>query len=417
MHKDNVKIGVVGISGRGSGMLAELLKCEGVTVPAVCDKYEDRARHGVEIVESVGGSADWYLDYKELLAREDIDAVLCCTTWITHSRIAIDAMRAGKHIAIEVGGAASIEECWQLVRTSQETGKFCMLLENCCYDRAEMALFNMVRQGLFGEIVHVQGGYQHDLRDEISLGRENRHGRLYNFQHRNGEIYPTHQLGPIAKLLNINRGNRFLTLTSMASKSRGLNVWIKEHKGEDYDIANYPFNEGDVVTTMIKCANGETVVLTHDCSLPRPYSRGYRIQGTKGIYMEDGSRLFIEGVTKDGESWSHDWSDFAPYMEEYEHPLWKQYQIDGIHGGHGGMDFLVLSAFAQSVKLGGRPPIDVYDTATWMAITCLSEQSIAMGSMPVPVPDFTNGMWIDREPYRRGIFCLEEVCKDYFDVK
>ena len=415
MFKENVKIGVIGISGRGSGMLTELLKCPGVTVPAVCDKYEDRARNGAAIVKKeTGGDADWYVDYKELLNRDDIDAVLCCTTWITHARIAVDAMRAGKHIAFEVGGAASIEECWQMVRTSEETGKFCMLLENCCYDRAEMTLFNMVRQNLFGEIVHVQGGYQHDLRDEIALGRENRHGRLFNFQHRNGELYPTHQLGPIAKLLDINRGNRFLTLTSMASKARGLNEWIKKNKGEDYDIADYHFNEGDVVTTMIKCANGESILLTHDCTLPRPYSRGYRIQGTKGIYMEDGSRIFIEGVTKDGESWSHDWTDFDEFYDKYEHPLWKQYREEGVHGGHGGMDFLVLCAFAESVQLGGRPPIDVYDTAAWMAVTCLSEQSIALGSMPVPVPDFTNGMWIDREPYRRGEFCLEEVCTDFF---
>lgn len=413
--KETVRIGYVGLGGRGRGNLSELLKCPGVIVPAVCDKYEDRAREGAEIVKrETGLDADWYLDYKQLLARDDLDAVMCCTTWITHARIATDAMRAGKHVAIEVGGAASLEECWQMVRASEETGKFCMLLENCCYDREEMALFNMARQNIFGEIVHVQGGYQHDLRDEISLGRENRHGRLFNFQHRNGELYPTHQLGPISKLLGINRGNRYLTLTSMASKSRGLNVWLREHKGADYDITEYPFNEGDVVTTMIKCANGETVVLTHDCSLPRPYSRGYRIQGTKGIYMEDGTRIYLDGVTKDDGSWTHSWEDAEPWFEKYEHPLWKQYKTEGVHGGHGGMDFLVLSAFVESIKLGGRPPIDVYDTATWMAITCLSEQSIALGSMPVPVPDFTNGMWIDREPYRRGMFCLEEVCNDYF---
>lgn len=419
MAGDNARIGFIGISGRGSGMLAELLAVKGVTVPAVCDKYEDRAQRGVEIVrKATGAEPAKYLDYRDLLARDDIDAVLACTTWITHARIAVDAMRAGKHVSFEVGGCASLEECWQMVRTSEETGKFCMILENCCYDRAEMALFNMVRQSLFGEIVHVQGGYQHDLRDEISLGRENRHGRLFNFMRRNGDLYPTHQLGPISKLLNINRGNRYIALTSMASKSVGLNAWIKEHKGAGYDLAESSFNQGDVVTTMIKCANGETVLLTHDCSLPRPYSRGYRIQGTKGIYMEDGGRLYVEGLTKDtGASWSHDWYDFKPFMEKYEHPLWRKYSIEGIHAGHGGMDFLVLSAFVDAVKEGGKPPIDVYDTAAWMAITCLSEESIALGSMPVAVPDFTNGMWIDREPFRRGIYCLEEVCEDSFPAR
>ena len=417
--KDFVNIGMIGISGRGSGMLRELLKCEGVRVPAVCDKYEDRAENGRKIVEEATGTTpDVYLNHKELLARDDLDAVFVATTWITHARIAIDAMRAGKHVAMEVGGAASIEECWQMVRASEETGKFCMLLENCCYDRKEMAIFNMVKQGLFGEIIHMQGGYQHDLRDEISLGRENRHGRLFNFQHRNGELYPTHQLGPISKVLEINRGNRYISVSSFATKSRGLNEWIKANKGEDYDLADYSFNQGDIVTTVLRCANGETVVLTHDCSLPRHYSRAYRVQGTKGIYMEDGNTLFIENFTKhDDGNWMHPGEDFDNYLEQFEHPLWKKYQVDGVHEGHGGMDFLVLSAFAESVRLGGQPPIDVYDAATWMAVTCLSEASIAIGGAPVPFPDFTNGMWIDREPYRRGIFCLDEVCEDMFENK
>ncbi|MBR6785916.1 MAG: Gfo/Idh/MocA family oxidoreductase [Clostridia bacterium] len=415
--KEFVNIGMIGISGRGSGMLRELLKCDGVRVPAVCDKYEDRAENGKKIVEEATGTTpDVYLDHKELLARDDLDAVFVATTWITHARIAIDAMRAGKHVAMEVGGAASVEECWQMVRASEETGKFCMLLENCCYDRKEMAIFNMVKQGIFGEIIHMQGGYQHDLRDEISLGRENRHGRLYNFQHRNGELYPTHQLGPISKVLEINRGNRYLSVSSFATKSRGLNLWIKENKGEDYDLANYPFNQGDIVTTVLRCANGETVVLTHDCSLPRHYSRAYRVQGTKGLYMEDGNTLFIEGLTKHEEgNWMHPGENFDNYLEQFEHPLWKKYQKDGVHEGHGGMDYLVLSAFAESVRLDSKPPIDVYDAATWMAVTCLSEESIAIGGAPVPFPDFTNGMWIDREPYRRGKFCLDEVCEDCFE--
>ena len=398
--KEFVNIGVIGLSGRGSGMLRELLKCEGVKVPAVCDKYEDRANNGAEIVkEEAGNVPDVYLDYKEMLKRDDLDAIFCATTWITHARIAIDSMRAGKHVAMEVGGAASIEECWQMVRASEETGKFCM-----------------VKQGIFGEIIHMQGGYQHDLRDEISLGRENRHGRLYNFQMRNGELYPTHQLGPISKVLSINRGNRYISLCSMASKSRGLNEWIKKNKGEDYDLANYSFNQGDIVTTMIKCANGETVVLTHDCSLPRNYSRAYRVQGTKGLYMEDGETLFIEGLTKHEEgNWMHPAEEFEKYRDQFEHPLWKKYQTEGVHAGHGGMDFLVLSAFAESVRLDAKPPIDVYDAATWMAVTCLSEQSIALGSAPVAFPDFTNGMWIDREPFRRGTYCLDEVCEEFFE--
>lgn len=412
MAGKSANFGVIGISGRGSGMLSELLSVDGVKVTAVCDKYIDRAENGVKIVrEKTGITPEMYLDYKELLKKDDIDAILCCTTWITHSRISIDAMRAGKHIAFEVGGAASIEECWQMVRVSEETGKFCMILENCCYDRNELALFNMQRQGVFGEIIHTQGGYQHDLRDEITYGRETRHGRLFNFMNRNGDLYPTHQLGPIAKMLNINRGNRFVTLTSMASKARGLHEGILDNLPKGYDLSTFHFTQGDIVTTMIKCAHGETILLIHDCTLPRPYSRNYRVQGTKGIYMEDKDSIYI-----DGESPQHNWESFETYRNKYEHPLWKQYAKDGIHeGGHGGMDFLVLSAFAQSAINNEKSPIDVYDTAAWMAITCLSEQSIAMGSMPVPVPDFTNGMWIDREPFNRGKYCLEEVCNEYFE--
>ncbi|MDR1629557.1 MAG: Gfo/Idh/MocA family oxidoreductase [Oscillospiraceae bacterium] len=417
VHKKQVRIGCVGLSGRGSGMLGLLLQIEGVVVPAVCDKVPGRMEHGIEIVKSAPGcnyDVRGYLDYKELLEKEKLDALMICTTWITHSRIAADAMRAGLNVAFEVGGAASVEECWELVRTSEQTGKFCMLLENCCYAKEEMAVYNMHKQGLFGELIHLQGGYQHDLREEITLGRETIHGRLFNFMNRNGELYPTHQLGPIAKLLNINRGNRFVSLTSMASKAAGLNDWIKKNKGRDYDLYNYSFTCGDVVTTMLKCAHGETVVLIHDCSLPRPYSRNGRVQGTNGIWMEDGNRIFIEGLSKGEHEWDHAWESFDEYKEKYAHPLWSKYTKEGVKAGHGGMDYLVLSAFVESATDNLHPPIDVYDTAVWMAVTCLSEQSVALGSMPVAFPDFTNGMWIDREPFRRGVYCLDDVCHEFF---
>jgi hypothetical protein len=409
MQDKMTNFGVIGISGRGREMLKELVSIKGVRVTAVCDLLADRAQNGVEIVKkNAGNTPDSYLNYKDLLAREDISAVLCCTTWITHSRIAVDAMRASKNIAIEVGGAASLEECWQMVRVSEETGKFCMLLENCCYGRNELAIFNMVRQGLFGEIIHAQGGYQHDLCDEIALGKLLRHGRLPNFINRNGDLYPTHQLGPISKLLNINRGNHFLSLTSTASKARGLHNWVNggrfDHdiskfdftmddvNREKHNLAEVQFEQGDIVTTVIKCAHGETILLSNECTLPRPYSRNYKIQGTKGVWMEDGEQIFLQESSP-----RHKWEPFEPYREKYEHPLWMQYEKDGIHaGGHGGMDYLVLCAFVESAVNGCAPPIDVYDAAAWMAITCLSEQSVAMGSMPVAVPDFTNGMWIDR---------------------
>ncbi len=408
-----VRIACAGLSGRGKGQMSEMLSIPGVVVPAVCDLYEDRAEEAADLVEEkTGVRPAVYLDHKKMLAEEVPDALLCCSTWITHGRIAVDAMRAGCDVAIEVGGAASMEECWRMVRAGEETGKFCMLLENCCYDRKEMALFRMAREGVFGEIVHCEGGYRHDLRDEIAYGKEYRHGRLKNFIARNGELYPTHQLGPIAKLLRINRGNRFLTVSSVASKARGLHEFILREKGSDYYLANQSFNQGDIVDTTITCANGETIHLVHDCTLPRPYSRNYSIQGVWGVYRES---PFQDAIYLDNVSPRHDWEPFDPYLEKYEHPLWKSYSEEGIHAnGHGGMDYLVLSAFVDAVQNQTPPPIDVYDTAAWMSITALSEQSVAMGGAPVPVPDFTSGLWVDREPFLRGIYCLEDVCGEFF---
>lgn len=415
--KDVINVGFIGLGGRGAGMLGLLLQIDGIRVPAVCDIIPERAGKGIDIVESAP-ECDYevtsYLDYKELLDKEKLDAVVICSTWISHIKVAVDAMKKGLYAAVEVGGAASIDECWQLVRTAQQKNTHCMLLENCCYARNEMALFNMIKKGMFGELVHLEGGYRHDLRDEIVLGRENQHGRLKNFINRNGDLYPTHQLGPIAKAININRGNRFLTVNAVASKARGLHQWIKDNKGEKYDLFDTNFECGDVVTTLIKCAHGETIQLNHDCCLPRPYSRDYLIEGTKGSYMEtfegEPGVIYIDGQAEN----KHKWDDFLPWREKYEHPLWKEYETKGVKAGHGGMDYLVLCAFVESVKHGKTPPIDTYDTVSWMVITCLSEQSAAMGGAPVPVPDFTDGYWIEREPIERGRYCVDDVCEEFF---
>ena len=332
--------GIIGLSGRGSGMLREFLAVPGVNVVAVCDLYEDSAKDGFNIVKEIAGNEPAvYLDYKEMLKRDDIDAIFCATTWITHARIAVDSMRAGKHVGVEVGGAASVEECWQMVRASEETGKFCMILENCCYDRTEMAVFNMYKMGLFGEVVHLEGGYRHDLRDEISMGRELRHGRLVNFKHRCGDLYPTHQLGPICKLIDINRGNRLLTISSIPSKTRGLRDWIRKNKGVDDIDANYEFCQGDVVSSMIKCANGETITLHHDCSLPRPYSRDYVVQGTKGMYEED-KGFYLDTPEFKEKYGSHNWAPVDEIRAEYEHPIWKEYEQESVNHGHGVMNYL-----------------------------------------------------------------------------
>lgn len=409
MHSTNskqlVRLGVIGMSGRGSSLTRNLLGMEDVEIVAVCDLYEDRVQKGIKLVEGAGKSVPTgYTDYNQLLARDDVDGVVIATSWTTHAPIAIASMKAGKYTATEVGPASSLEECWDLVRTSEETGIPCMLLENACYGREEMAVLNMVKKGLFGELVHCQCGYQHDLRDEVALGIENRHYRIHNYLNRDGDVYPTHGIGPTAKYLGINRGNRFVSLSSMSSKARGINAWAAKHLGEDHLAATSKFALGDVITTMIKCLHGETVLIVHDTSLPRPYSRAGRVQGTKGIWMED-----LQSIHLDGKSPSHTWEPMAAYMDEHEHPLWKEFIEFGVRGGHGGMDYLCLRGFVESIAKQIAPPIDVYDAATWRAISVLSEQSIALGGAAVPFPDFTNGKWFGRQPDAESKYSLSEV--------
>lgn len=332
-----LRIGIIGLGNRGSNLLSTLLKMDDIIISAVSDVYEDRCVEAVKTVESAAGNTPFSTgNYKEILALDEVDAIIASTSWADHINVVIDAMKAGKYIASEVGGAYSLDELWQLVKTYEETGVPCMMLENCCYGREELMVLNMVKKGLFGEVVHCQGGYHHDLREEITNGRENRHYRLINYMNRNCENYPTHEFGPIAKILNINRGNRMLSLTSTSSKARGLHEYILHEKGPQYDLANYNFAQGDVVTTTIKCAHGETVVLTLDTTLPRGYSRGFHVQGTKAMYMEDNNSLFIDGVHNKYEfEWKKQWNNAEQYREQYDHPLWKDYKPDS-DAGHGG---------------------------------------------------------------------------------
>jgi len=411
--KKKVRLGFIGLSGRGRGLLGNVLEMDDVEVPAVCEVYEDRLQMGIEQVEAAGRPRpEGYKDYRKLVKRDDIDGVVIATSWTTHVEIALAAMKAGKYVGMEVGGATSVQHCWDLVKTYEETGTPCMMLENCNYGRVEMAILNMVKKNLFGELIHCQCGYEHDLRQEVACGYENSHYRIHNYLNRNGDVYPTHGLGPMAKCLNINRGNRFVSLTSMASKSRGINEWVRKNKGEDHPLAKAKFALGDIVTTMIKCAHGETVLLIHDTSLPRPYSRAGRVQGTKGIWMEDNKSIYIEGRSPE-----HTWEPFEKYLEEFEHPLWKEYLSLGVRGGHGGMDYLVLRAYIESIKAKTNTPIDVYDTATWMAVTALSEESVATGSSPVAFPDFTNGKWINREPGIPSKYALDNVYENCFKTE
>ena len=392
----NINVAYIGYGERGRALL-ELVLEQVDAIGAVCDIYEDRAEACAKAVEeSRGVRPAVYTDYKAAIADESVNVVMIMTSWESHIPIALEAMRAGKAVALEVGGAYSVEDCWKLVRTQESTGVPFMFLENCCFGRRELMIKNMVELGLFGRIVHCSGGYHHDLREEIAFGVENRHYRLRNYLSRNCENYPTHELGPIARILGINKGNRMVSLTSTASCAAGMHEYILANKSDDEALINAEFAQGDVVTTVIKCARGETITLTLDTTLPRFYSRGFTVRGTKGMYEEATDSVFLDRQ----EDRAYDWSwvknkvgNADEYAREYEHPIWKQFLEDGVRGGHGGMDYLELKAFFDALRADAPMPIDVYDAASWMVISALSEISIANGSAPVEIPDFTSGRW------------------------
>lgn len=405
---EKFRVGQIGLGGRGMGHLSGIF-CErdDVVVTYVCDVYEDRCAAAVKMVEERNGNTPKSTtNYKEVCESPDVDVVIVTSAWENHVPACVYAMECGKQVATEVGGAYSIDDCWKLVNTYEKTGIHCMMLENCCYDRNEMMVMKMVREGLFGKIVHCEGGYQHDLRGEVSHGAENRHYRLRNYQNRCCENYPTHELGPIAKILDINRGNRMVKLTSMASGAWGLNAFAEAHDDVDPALRSYRFKQGDVVKTMIQCAHGETICLTLDTTLPRYYSRNFTIRGTKGFFGETENMVYIDGKCVE---FGHDnFNNVAEYRKEWEHPVWKHFEEEGVKGGHGGMDWLVFDAYFTALRDGMVPPIDTYDTAAWMAITPLSEISIANGSMPVDVPDFTRGMWTHRTDKNTGFYALDK---------
>ena len=392
---EKVRIAVIGLGQRGSSLINQLfLGMDNCEIVAVCDLYQDRVdAMASKIKDAKGTEVFGTLDYKELIAKKEMfDAVLVITSWESHVKIACETMEAGIPTGLEVGGAYDIEECYDLVKTQVRTKTPFMVLENCCYGRFEMMAMNIVKQGLFGEIVHCEGGYMHDLRTEVLRGEEIRHYRLENYINRNCENYPTHELGPIAQILDINRGNRMLYLTSMSSKAVGLNDYARLHPDTIQEkFQTQKFNQGDIVTTNIMCSNGSTITLTLDTCCGRPYSRNFTVHGTRGIYREDGNYIYLDTDFDESShwTWEKNYKNAREYTSKYEHPVWQKFLSDGVRGGHGGMDYLVYNEFFNYVMNGGKSPIDVYDAAAWMCITPLSEISIREGSRPVEIPDFT----------------------------
>ncbi len=408
-----IRVAMIGMGERGKQLMEPLLKMEDVQVVAVCDAYEDRTKAAAEAVKKENGNIPFQSqDYKAVLSRDDVDVAVISTSWQYHIAIAIEAMRRGVFAAMEVGGTYDLQECYDLVEAYEQTKTPFFFLENCCYGRRELMCLNMARAGVFGEIVHCDGAYKHDLRKEVSYGKENRHYRLPHYIHHNCENYPTHELGPIAKILGINRGNRMLRLVSVASKARGLAQYVRDNKPDDTELLNTEFRQGDIVTTVITCENGETITLTLDTTLPRIYSRNFTVHGTKGMYQEDGDYVFLEkdlqvDIAEIDTDPQKIWKNADKYAETYDNDLWKHKSAGMLASGHGGMDYLVLRAMLSAARGESYPAIDVYDAAAWMSITALSERSIANGNMPVEIPDFTKGKYKNRTEKSTGKYALD----------
>lgn len=415
-----VKVAMIGVGLRGQNHLDLVLRRDDVELVAICD-IDDRMLAGSKTIITKSGkkmpeiyTGDLYA-WKKMLDKKGIEAVIIATPWEWHKEMIIGSLEAGiKYVGTEVMLGITLQDHWDVVKAAEKYNGHVMMLENVCYRRDVMAVLNMVRQNVFGELIHLQGGYQHDLREVKFNDGVNAYGhgceigdkawsearwRTHHSIYRDGDLYPTHGIGPIAHNININRGNRFINLCTFSSKARGLHNHIVKACGETHPNAKITFKLGDVVTTNIKCANGETILLQHDTNLPRPYSLGFRVQGTEGLWMDLNQSVHIEGKSK-----AHQWESQKEWFEKYDHPLWAKYGKDAAGAGHGGMDFFVIHSFIESAKRKTATQMDVYDAAAWSAITPLSEQSVESGNRTVEFPDFTGGQWM----YRKKIFALND---------
>tara|TARA_R110002049_G_scaffold51189_3_gene144977 strand:- start:22321 stop:23691 length:1371 start_codon:yes stop_codon:yes gene_type:complete len=416
LNQEKLKLAFIGVGLRGTNHLSNALQRKDIEITAICDLDSNRIDIALSMIKDAGHKAPKVfgknnLDYRNLLGLRDVDAVIIATPWLWHTKMAVDAMKAGKYTGLEVSAANTLEECWDLVNTHEETGSHLMILENVNYRRDVLAVLNMVKQNIFGELLHFRCGYQHDLRGVKFNDGKSAYGKgaefgekgisesVWRTQHsllRNADVYPTHGLGPVAVMADINRGNRLVSLTSHATKAIGLNKYIVETGGKDHPNAKLKWKQGDIITSTIETAKGETIIVTHNVNTPHPYSLGFKVQGVQGLTDFDyhTQRIHIEGVTE-----GHGWENMDSWFEKYDHPLWKKYGEYAAGSGHGGMDFFVMNAFVESAKEKTAPPMDAYDAAAWSAVTPLSELSIENNGEPQDFPDFTRGNWIKRKPY------------------
>ncbi len=395
---ERVRIGLVGVGGMGTVHLENFLAIEGAEVRAICDIVPEKVTRAQQKVVDAGqprprGYDRGPRDFERLCAEEDLDLVFTATPWEWHVPVCLAALESGKHAATEVPAAMTVEDCWALVEAAERHQRHCLMMENCCYDRREMLMLHLVRRGMFGELLHGECGYLHDLRAiKFSTEGEGLWRRAWA-QRVNANLYPTHGLGPLAQCFDINRGNQLDYLVSMSGPSRGLQGWQEEHLAAADPRRSERYVLGDVNLTLLKTARGQTLYLVHDTNLPRPYTRINMIQGTRGLMQGWPDRIHLEGRSP-----GHRWETLEAYFAEFEHPLWRAERVRNATGGHGGMDYLEDRRLVECLRRGEPTDQNVYDAAAWSCLVELTGRSVAQRSRPVDIPDFTRGRWRSTPP-------------------
>lgn len=401
---EKVRVGIIGLGHRGPGAVHRLASIPGVEVAALCDLFEDRVAKQAKVLAGLGkpapatffGSKD---EWRRLCESKGVDLVYICTPWLWHTPMAVYAMRCGKHAASEVPAAVTLEQCWELVDTAEATQRHCMLLENCCYGANELFALMLCRKGLLGELIHGEAAYIHDLRasklrEEKENGYQGQWRLEWSKQH-TGNPYPTHGLGPVCQYMGINRGDRFETLTSLSTAQFGLSLAAAAKYGKGSPQAKMRYRLGDMNTTLIRTYRGRTILVQHDTTSPRPYSRLNTISGTKGTLSDYPLRVALE---PDAHEWLGE-KELEALKAKYAHPLWgTSGETAKKVGGHGGMDYLMDLRLCLCLQQGLPLDIDVYDSALWSSLVELSERSVVRDGKPVEVPDFTRGGWKSAEP-------------------
>ena len=396
--RERVRLGIIGVGGRGTNLLENLLAVDNVDVKAICDLVPEKVAHAQKMVTDAGqpepkGFSKGETDFKNLTQLE-LDIVYIATPWNWHVPMALDGMKNGKHAAVEVPACTTLQECWDIVDTSEATRKHCMILENCCYGDTEMMVLGMVRDGLFGDVTHGEAAYLHDLRGILTANEGEGLWRRFPHMKRNGNPYPTHGLGPVAHYMDIHRGDRFDYMVSVSSAESSLSAYVKANFPEGDPKRAEKYICGDMNTSVIKTVKGRTILLQHDVVNPRPYSRLNSIQGSKGIFADYPARIFLDGAKQADGSAKEDWGTIDAFRDKYEHPLWKKTgELARKMGGHGGMDYVMNYRLMDCLKKGLVPDINVYDAAAWSAPTPLSEASVAQSGSSQKFPDFTRGKW------------------------